>query len=481
METLKEKTTRGLFWGGMNNVVQQGLGLVFGIVLGRLLSPADYGMTAMIMVFSLVAMALQESGFRSAIANLRNPRHDDYNSVFWFNITASLTLYALLFMAAPLIARYYHTPELTRLCRVFFLAIVFSALGSAQTAYLFRNLKVKEQAQCSMTATLVSNVVGVAMAAMGCGYWSLAVLQMTYIGLNTLLLWTVSDWRPTWRHSWQPVREMFRFSSKLLATTILGHINNNVMNLLLGRYYNQHAVGDYNQAYQWNYKLYYLLQGTLAQVAQPVFTNVADERQRQLHILRKLVRFTAFLSFPLLLGFSMVSHEFIVLTIGEKWTHSARLLQMLCLSGAFMPVSYVLTNLLISRGRSGTFFWSTLAQCLLLIATMLVLRHRGIGAMVQAYVAVYIVWTFVWHAFVSRLTGYSLTAFLKDIMGYALVAAGVMLCTWLLTRSIAFMPLQLAVRVVMAALLYYAAMRLLRVKMLDEAMAFVRGLGNFGV
>ena len=473
METLKEKTTRGLFWGGLNNVVQQGLGLVFGIVLGRLLTRQDYGMVAMIAIFSLVATALQESGFRSALANLRSPRHEDYNAVFWFNVAVGSLCYAVLFLAAPLIAQFYHTPELTLLCRVAFLSIVFSCLGTAQSAWLFRNLKVKEQAQCNMAATVCSNLVGLTMALLDCGYWALATQTLVYIGMNTALLWRISPWRPTLRADFSPVRRMFGFSWKLLATTILERVNTNVMNILLGRFFSRAEVGDYNQAYQWSSKMFYLIQGTLGQVAQPVFTDVACERERQLRILRKLVRFTAFLSFPLLLGFGLVAREFIVITIGWKWLHSARLLQLLCVSGAFIPVSSVLTNLLISRGRSGTYFWCTSCLCGLLIAAMLLLYPYGIRTMVMAYVAFYILWTFVWHFFVRRLTGYSLAAFLTDIMGFALTAAAVMGITWAATRSLTVLPLLLTVRVAMAATLYYVAMRLLRVKILDECMAFV--------
>ena len=187
METLKEKTTRGLFWGGMNNVVQQGLGLLFGIILGRLLNPEDYGMIAMILVFQLIANALQESGFKSAIGNLKEPQHNDYNSVFWFNIIVGITCYVILFFVAPLIADYYHTPELVLLCRVAFLTIIFAALGTAQSAYLFRNMMVKEQAKCNMTATLLSSIIGVTLAFLKCGYWALAIQSMAYIGLNSLL------------------------------------------------------------------------------------------------------------------------------------------------------------------------------------------------------------------------------------------------------------------------------------------------------
>lgn len=472
-ETLKEKTTRGLLWGGMNNVVQQGLGLLIGIIVARRLSREDYGIIAMITVFSLIATALQESGFRSALANLRQPSHRDYNSVFWFNVVVGVTCYTALFLAAPLIASFYDTPELVTLCRVYFLTIVFSCLGTAQSAYLFRNLKVREQAQCNMTATVVSNLVGLTMALTGCGYWSLATQTLVYIGLNSLLLWRVSSWRPTLEFDAGPVRRMFGFSWKLLATTIVERINTSVLNVLLGKYYAKAEVGDYNQAYQWSSKVFYLMQGTLAQVAQPVFTNVADERERQLRILRKLVRFTAFLSFPLLLGFGMVAKEFIVLTIGVKWIHSASYLQLLCLSSAFIPVCSVLTNLIISRGRSGTYLLSTLALCAVLIATMLTLHPYGIAMMVKAYVAIYILWTLVWHFFVGRLTGYTLAAFLKDIMGFAVVAAAVMYTTWVATQWITPLPLLLVVRVLVAVALYYVAMRLLQVKMLDECMAFL--------
>lgn len=472
-ETLKDKTTRGLLWGGMNNVVQQGLGLLIGIIVARRLAREDYGMVAMIAVFSLVATALQDSGFKSALANLRTPQHRDYNSVFWFNVTVGIGCYAVLFLAAPLIASFYSTPELVTLCRVAFLSIIFSALGTAQSAYLFRNLKVKEQAKCNMTATIVSNLVGLTMALTGCGYWALATQSLVYIGLNSALLWGVSDWRPSLSLDFGPVRQMFGFSWKMLATTILERVNTSIMNVLLGKFFTKTEVGDYNQAYQWSSKVCYLMQGTLAQVAQPVFTNVADERERQLRILRKLVRFTAFISFPLLFGFGMVAREFIVLTIGEKWHVSSAYLQLLCISSAFIPISSVLTNLLISKGHSGTYFKLTLGQCVLLIAAMLALYPYGIGTMVVAYVVIYTLWTFAWHFFVRRFTGYTLTSFVKDIVPFCAIALAVMAATWFLTAGMESLYLRLAARIVLAVGLYYGAMSLLRVRIFDECITFI--------
>ena len=189
METLKQKTARGLFWGGMNTMVQQVIGLLFGIILGRLLAPSDYGMMAIISVFSLVAVALQDSGFKVALANEKAPTHADYNAVFWFNILMGIALYAALFLSAPLIGRWYNTPQVVPLCRYAFLSIVVASMGTAQSAWLFKNLRAKQIAKASMAAITLSGCAGAAMALAGMAYWSLATQNVVYVALNTALLW----------------------------------------------------------------------------------------------------------------------------------------------------------------------------------------------------------------------------------------------------------------------------------------------------
>ena len=472
-DNLKEKTAKGLLWGGLNSGFGQLLGLLFGIVLGRLLSPEDYGMMAMIAIFSLVANELQNSGFKVALANLREPRPEDYNSVFWTNILIGVVLYVVLFALAPLIAAYYHEPRLTPLARYAFLGFVFASFGTAQSAYLFKNLRAKQQAKAAMTAVLLSSTVGVVMAYMGYSYWSLATQTNLYILTCTLLYWHYSDWRPTLKIDLGPARRMFRFSCKLLLSSVVTDVNSNLLNILLGRFYTVRDAGNYNQAYQWNYKASYLIQGMMAQVAQPVLVDVQDERERQLRVLRKMVRFAAFVAFPLLLGFSLVAREFIVLAIGEKWLESARLLQVLCVGGAFSPLSVVLFNVLLSKGKSTTYMWSNIVLCVVQVGVMTLLRPYGIRPMVVAFTAVGIVWFFVWWACVRRLVGYRLAMLLADVLPFGLVAAGVMALTGWATAGIGSLWLLLAARVAMAALLYVAVMKMARVEILDECLKFL--------
>ena len=482
MESLKEKTAKGLFWGGMNNGIQQLLGFVFGILLARKLDPSDYGLIAMITIFSLIATALQNSGFSTALVNQKEQKASDYNAVFWFNILMGGTIYLILFFSAPLIADYYHEPRLVALCRYAFIGLLFSCSGVAQAAYLFKNLRAKQLAKASIIATLVSSTIAVVMAWMGCSYWSLATQTNLFILISTLLRWHYSDWRPSLHVDFSFIRKSFPFSVKILISDVLTHVNNNVMNILLGRYYSAHDTGNYNQAYQWNNKCTSLVQGMVKQVDQAVRVSVRDDRERQLAVLRKLVRFAAFISFPLLLGFGIIAKEFIVLAIGEKWLVSAEYLQWLCVCGAIAPISVLLADLVISKGKSGTFMGCTLALGLLEILAMLLLYPYGISMMVKAYVAINLIWLFVWFFFVRRLTAYTLLMFLKDIIPFAFAAVAIMQFTRYFTAYVAdsllfignyaTLWLLLVSRVVLAALLYFLVMKAAHAKILDETLHF---------
>ena len=464
-----------MLWGGLNSGIQQLVGLAFGIVLGRLLSPSDYGMMAMISIFSLVATALQDSGFRTALTNIEHPKHEDYNSVFWFNIIMASSLYVILFLAAPLIGEYYHTPRVVPLCRYAFLSIVIASFGTAQSAYLFKHLRAKQQAEAGALAVIMSSLTGVGMAFAGMAYWSLATQGLVYVGINTLLQWHFSPWRPSIHGiTFAPVRRMFRFSCKILATTIMTHVNNNVLNILLGHYFTPRDTGNYNQAYQWNTKCYSLVQSMVAQVAQPVLVSLNGEEGRQKDVFRKMMRFTAFITFPLLFGFGLVAKEFIVTAIGEKWLASAQLIQILCISGATMPLSTLFSNMIISKGRSGTFFWCTFTLGLVQIATMIMIWPMGIRTMVIAYTLLNTSWLLVWLFFVRRLIGYGYWMFFCDVMPFALAAAGVMGVAYVATMPLSNLIALLISRFIIAVVLYYAVMKIARVKILAECERFVK-------
>ncbi len=472
--SLRDRVSAGLFWGGMNTLVQQLVGVVFGIVLARLLSQADYGMMAMIGIFSLIATAVQNSGFTTAIANLDAPTSRDYNAVFWFNILVGCACYVLLFFLAPVIAAFYGNAALVPLCRYAFLSIVIAAAGTAQNAWLFKHLRARQQAAAAMTAVIISNVVGVAMAIAGMAYWSLATQGLVYVLVNTLMVWRYSSWRPTMRGiSFAPIRGLWRFAYKVLLTTITTIVNNNVLNILLGRLLGAQQTGIYNQAYQWNYKASSVVQNMVSQVAQPMLVEVRSDGARQLHALRKLMRFTAFVAFPLMIGFAVVAKEFIVLALTDKWLASASLLQILCLAGAVAPLSVLLANAILTQGRSGIYLYITLALCVTQIATLVALAPQGLQTLVVAYTALNVVWLFVWFFFAHRLTAYHLLSWLRDVVPFALTAALCGLASLLLTRSLTALWLLLITKIAIFAVLYYGVMKVCRVQILADCEEYI--------
>ncbi len=474
MQSLKEKTAKGLLWGGVSNGAQQLLNLVFGIFLARLLTPDDYGMVGMLSIFSLIAAAIQESGFTSALANKKDIRHEDYNAVFWGSFLLGLTLYILLFFCAPLIADFFNEPRLTPLARYSFLGFLISSLGTAHNAYMFRNLLTKQKALANMSALALSGIVAIVLAYNGFAYWGIATQNIVYIATNTLLYWFFSGWRPSLHIDLSPIRGIIGFSSKMLLTNIFNHVNNNIFSVILGKYYSEREVGYFNQANKWNYMAHILITGMISGIAQPVLAQTTDEQDRQRQIFRKMLRFTAFVSFPALLGLALIAPEFITIAITTKWLPSAEILQILCIGGAFIPITTLYSNLIISKGKSDIYMWNTVALGLLQLAIMLVTYPYGIMTMVQVYVIVNILWLFVWHYFVWREIRLSLFHALKDILPFGIIAGCIMLLTNFAASFIANIYLAITVKVLLAATLYILVMWASRSVIFKESVEFFR-------
>lgn len=472
-ETLKEKTAKGLFWGGLSNGVQQLLNLVFGIFLARLLTQSDYGMVGMLTVFSALAGSLQEGGFISALNRKKDASHKDFNAVFWTNVLMSLTLYVILFLSAPLIARFYGIPELVPLARFIFLGLFISSFGIVPSAIMYRNMMVKQQAICTFVTLVISGTLAVLLAFLGFAYWGIAIQTVVYVLLSTLMKYYFTRWYPTVPVDFAPVKEMIGFSSKLIVTNIFNIINGNIFPILLGKLYSAREVGNFTQANKWNNMGSTLVGNMVGAIAQPVFAKTDDDAERQKRVFRKLLRFTAFVSFPAMLGLALVAKEFIVILLTEKWLESALLMQMLCIAGAFAPISSLFSNLIITRGHSTIYMWGSIAQCLVQLAAAILAAPYGISRMIQVYVAIQIGWILVWHFFARKEIHLNIVEVAKDIFPYITLATLYVIAAWLLTASITNLYVSFALKVVIVAGPYALSLWLLNSVIFKEAVQFV--------
>ncbi len=473
-ESLKEKTATGLLWGALNSGTTQVLNLVFGIVLGRLLTPADYGIVGVLTIFTAIAGDLQSSGFTQGLVNLKQPTRNDYNSVFWFNVLVSLTIYLILFACSPLIALYFHEPRLTWLSRFVFLSFVIASLGITSNAYMIKKMMNRELAVCAIIALVGSGLVGITLALNGYAYWSLAWQQVAYISILNLCRFYYTPRLASLCIDFGPVRRMFSFAVKILVTKIINTVSSNILTFIFGRLYPMHAVGNFSQAFKWDTMANSLVANTVGQIAQPVMVSIVDERDRQRLVFRKMMRFTAFLAFPAMLGLALVAHVLILLTVGPKWEGCVPLLQILCVSGAFFPFYTLYQNLAISNGRSDMYMWCNVLQIVLQIVLIVALHSFGMVVMVGAYSAFLILWLVVWHGIAHRLTGVTFGETFMDIMPFCLAAALTMVVTYWLTSFLVSNILLLIARIVVATVIYFVVMKLAHAAILDECLAFAK-------
>jgi len=473
-QSLKDKTAKGLLWGGLSNGVQQLLNLFFGIFLARLLTPADYGMVGMLSIFSLIAGSIQESGFTAALINKKDIKHEDYNAVFWFSTLASLCIYTLLFFCAPLIAKFFHQPELTALARYSFISFVIASTGIVHNAYMYKHLMVKQRAIATITALIISGIIGVTLAYNNFSYWGIATQNITYLFIITICSWYFSPWRPTFNLNLTPLKGMISFSSKMLATNIFNHLNNNIFSIILGKFYSEKEVGFYNQASKWNFMGYSFISGMTSNVAQPIFAKVADEKERQLRVFRKMMRFTAFISFPTMFGLSFVAPELITIAITDKWAASANILQLLCISGAFTPIIGLCSYLIISKGRSNIYMWNTLILGLLQLVVMYLIHPYGIHSMIITYISINISWLLIWHHFVKKEIPYNLFYLIVDILPFLFISTGVMVATHFLTSFITNIYILFIAKILTAVALYTLFMWLSGSKTFKESIQYIK-------
>ena len=474
MENLKEKTAKGLFWGALNNGTMQVLNLLIGVVVLKQLTPADTGLIGYLAIFSAIAGNLQSSGFSTALVNEKQPTAQQYNSVFWFNILMGGSLYVILFLSAPLISWIFDEPLLTDLSRFLFLSFFISSFGISTNAYMTKNMMNREITIVNLIALVISGSTAIVLALNGFTYWSLAWQQVVNAMVLVLGRFYYVKWKPSLQFTFNFIRQSFSFSMKILVTMILKSVNLNMLTVLFGLLFrNAHIVGNFFQAYKWDSMAFQTVGGMVEQVAQPVLVSVREEKDRELNVFRKMLRFTSFLSFPCLFGLALVAREFILCTIGEQWIECVPLLQILCLSGAFMPIFSLYQNLVISHGRSDINMCLNIAQIALQLIVILLFYQQGITVMVIAYSAFNMLWLAAWQPSAKRIIGLRLWQMAKDVAPFMVIAAAVMVATHFATLPISNLWLLLLSRIAVAALLYYVVMRLLNVAIFKECMKFI--------
>ena len=466
---LKTKTVKGLLWGGLNNGVQQLISVVLGLVLLNKLSPADYGLVGMLAIFIGIANTLQEGGFTSALTNRRQYRHKDFNAVFWFSIAVSLSIYAVLWFCAPLIARFFGHPELVLIARVQFLTFVFNSMAITHNAFLFKNMMVRQRATYDVIAALASAVIAIYLALRGYGYWALVINSVSFSAIGAFLKWIYVPWKPSFKITLTPVFEMFRFSINLVASSLVLQIQTNIFSIILGRKFTKQDVGYYGQGMKWSNLMLSMFNGIFNSVSQPVFSRISDDRERQTRVFKNLISLVSIMIFPIMLGIAFVGNEFITI-INPDFIPCVPILRMYCIYCIASAIYGIYTQLAISHGKSRLCLTINMINAVLQIASALITYRFGMETMAMSVTAINFAMLLVWHFSAGKLVNFNFLNLLFHTLPYlgitlAAIAAASATCSLLDGTA-----LILAVKILITATLYVTMLYLFNKKLFFEAL-----------
>lgn len=381
MSELKQKTVKGVVWSAVERFSVQGIQFVVMIFMARMLTPDDYGLVGMLAVFIAISQSFIDSGFSQALIRKQDRTEVDNSTVFYFNIVLGLLFYCLLFVSAPLIAKFYKEPLLVDLTRVLGLSVLINSFVIVQRALLTVHIDFKTQAKAALVASVVSGAVGLYMASTGFGVWALVAQQLVNLGLNAIMLWILSKWRPQWVYSWTSFRELFSFGSKLLASGLLDTLYKNIYQIVIGKLFSASNLGYYSRASHFAEFPSSNLTGIMQRVTYPILCSIQDDDERLATVYRRFLKLSAFIIFPMMVGLAAVAEPFILVLLGEKWLFSATLLFIICFSRMWYPIHAINLNLLQVKGRSDLFLRLEIIKKMVGVSILCITIPCGLVAM----------------------------------------------------------------------------------------------------
>ena len=413
---LRQQTKTGILWSAIQRFSTQGIQFLTTLIMARILTPAEYGTIGMLSIFLAVSSVFVDSGFVNALTRKQNRTHEDICTVFFFNISISCFFYALLFFSAPYISDFYNMPELLFILRVLGLTLIINSFAAVQATLLTIQIDFKNQTKISIIALLLSATIGITCAYKGFSYWALVIQNIVSCLISTILYWYFSKWRPTLTFSIKSFKEMFNFGSKLLLSSLIDSIYNNIYSLVIGKCFSASTLGNYSRADSYANFPSNSLTGVIQRVTYPVLCKMQEDGDDLAQTYRKFLRISAFFIFPLMMALSALSYPFIILLIGEQWSISASMLQILCFSLMWYPIHVINLNLLFVKGRSDLSLRLEIIKKVLGISILAIAIPMGIMALCYSRIVMSILALIINTYYTGKLINLGFLKQIKDLM-----------------------------------------------------------------
>jgi teichuronic acid exporter len=414
-DSLKSKTLHALSWSFLESIGARGVQFVIGIMLARLLSPKDFGLIGMLIIFMAVTESLIDSGFQAALIQKREATQTDSCSIFYFNIVIGIAAAGLLCVVAPWIAAFYNQPILTPLTRALSLTIVINSFGLIQNTILTKQIDFKTLTKVSLIAGALSGIIGISLATTGFGVWSLVAQQISRALIGTIYVWFLNIWRPALIFSLKSLREMFGFGSRILASGLINRTFDNIYLLVIGKLFSATDLGFFTRAQAMQSLPSQTLSGMVGRVTFPVFSTIQDDPLRLKRGLKKALTFVVLVNFPMMIGLAIIARPLVLVLLTEKWAECISYLQLLCLAGLLSPVVLINSYLWFALGRSKIHLRVEIIKKLFIVINIAVTWRWGISAMIYGMIIISIMSLYLNIYYTGVLIGYPIREQLRDL------------------------------------------------------------------
>ena len=421
---LRGKTIKGFGWSAADAILGQGVSFVIGLVLARLLSPEEYGLVGIVMIFVSVFSSIVDSGFSVAIIRKQNVSNDDYSTMFFTNLLFSIVLYVVLSSSSFYIANFFEREELLQLVPVMGLILIINALSLVQYTILTKRIDFKTKTKASLISSTASGIVGIICAYCGLGVWALVVQKLLQQMLYTISLWVFNKWLPKLRFSIDSFKYMWGFGWKLLISGLLNNIWNQVYQLVVGKFYNSATLGQYTRAREYANIFSSNLTTIVQRVSFPVLSSIQDNQERMIMTYRKVIKVAMFITNVCMFFLGAISEPLIICLIGKKWLEASTYLPLICISMSLYPLHAINLNMLQVQGRSDIFLYLEIIKKIIFIGPICLGIFVSIKAMLIGSIIVGIIAYYLNSYYTGKKLHYSSWMQLKDIR-YSYFVSGI--------------------------------------------------------
>lgn len=461
-ESLKKQAFVGVGWNAVGRFSTQGVSFILQIILARLLSPSDYGIIAMMAIFLQIAAVFVDSGFGKALVQKQNCEEKDYSTVFYYNLAVAIGVYVILFAIAPLVARFYKIDILTKVMRVASLVVITNALSIVQRTKLEKRIDFKSQTIVNFTSALLSGLAGIVMAYYGFGVWALCGQSILNSIFQLLLFYLFVRWHPKLVFSKESFREMFSFGSKILTASIISVIYSNLYAIVIGKKFTSEDLGYYSRAEQFAIFPSSNIGTIISGVAYPTLSKIQDDDEKLRNAYRKIIRYSSFVIFPLMIGLASVADPFIRALLGEKWAEAIPFLQILCFALTWDHLGTLNLNLLYVKGRSDLVLKLEIIKKVIAISILFASIPFGIIVMCCGRVLYGIIAFFINTHYTKKLIGLSLRQQVMDFFPYLFLSLGMGALVFFMCTHLTYSPIwTLIIGFIIGALVYVCSTTLL--------------------